>query len=210
MSIESKIESLRVNWRSKGSRWRQRKRWMDNCASRVHSIYLRHPRAKNTIVAEARNLSREVVYRRSTGCTCSIFACDALIDRDHTNGPRVRINNASLSNRSRSHFSSLPPPTRSCLSTTLLPPTTTFISIIAMAPKPASTAGKAPASTASKAPAKTTESKAAKKTSKPAPADGEGKKKRRKGRKETYSSYIYKGQCSNSHSNDFATHRDPI
>ena len=40
--------------------------------------------------------------------------------------------------------------------------------------------------------------------------DGEGKKKRRKGRKETYSSYIYKGQCSNSHSNDFATHRDPI
>ena len=207
MSIESKIESLRVNWRSKGSRWRQRKRWMDNCASRVHSIYLRHPRAKNTIVAEARNLSREVVYRRSTGCTCSIFACDALIDRDHTNGPRVRINNASLSNRSRSHFSSLPPPTRSCLSTTLLSLTTTFI---AMAPKPASTAGKAPASTASKAPAKTTESKAAKKTSKPAPADGEGKKKRRKGRKETYSSYIYKGQCSNSHSNDFATHRDPI
>jgi histone H2B len=62
-----------------------------------------------------------------------------------------------------------------------------------MAPKPASTAGKAPASTAaSKAPAKTTEGKkAAKKTSK-APADGE-KKKRRKTRKETYSSYIYKG-----------------
>ena len=63
-----------------------------------------------------------------------------------------------------------------------------------MAPKPASTAGKAPASTASKAPAKTTE-KAAKKTSKPAAtgADGE-KKKRRKARKETYSSYIYKGE----------------
>ncbi|KAJ3483764.1 hypothetical protein NLI96_g6088 [Meripilus lineatus] len=61
-----------------------------------------------------------------------------------------------------------------------------------MPPKPASTAGKAPASTASKAPAKTTTDKAAKKTSKPAPADGEGKKKRRKGRKETYSSYIYK------------------
>ncbi|EKM57483.1 uncharacterized protein PHACADRAFT_251153 [Phanerochaete carnosa HHB-10118-sp] len=63
-----------------------------------------------------------------------------------------------------------------------------------MAPKPASTAGKAPASTASKAPAKTTEgTKAAKKTSKPAAsgADGE-KKKRRKSRKETYSSYIYK------------------
>ncbi|TFK73515.1 histone-fold-containing protein [Pluteus cervinus] len=64
-----------------------------------------------------------------------------------------------------------------------------------MAPKPASTAGKAPASTAtaSKAPAKSTEgSKAAKKTAKAAaPADGE-KKKRRKVRKETYSSYIYK------------------
>ncbi|KIM91307.1 hypothetical protein PILCRDRAFT_810562 [Piloderma croceum F 1598] len=61
-----------------------------------------------------------------------------------------------------------------------------------MAPKPASTGGKAPAPTAaSKAPAKTTEGKkAAKKTSK-APADGE-KKKRRKTRKETYSSYIYK------------------
>jgi histone H2B len=64
-----------------------------------------------------------------------------------------------------------------------------------MAPKPASTAGKAPASTAAKAPSKTTEKKAAKKTAK-APAatgaDGE-KKKRRKVRKETYSSYIYKG-----------------
>ncbi|KAJ7104496.1 histone-fold-containing protein [Mycena belliarum] len=68
-----------------------------------------------------------------------------------------------------------------------------------MAPKPASTAGKAPASTASKAPAtaskapsKTTEKKAGKKTAKAAaPADGE-KKKRKKTRKETYSSYIYK------------------
>ncbi|KAF9500745.1 histone-fold-containing protein [Pleurotus eryngii] len=63
-----------------------------------------------------------------------------------------------------------------------------------MAPKPASTAGKAPASsaTASKTPAKSEGSKAAKKTSKAAaPADGE-KKKRRKVRKETYSSYIYK------------------
>ncbi|KAH9852334.1 histone-fold-containing protein [Lenzites betulinus] len=65
-----------------------------------------------------------------------------------------------------------------------------------MAPKPASTAGKAPASTASKAPAKTTAeggAKAAKKTAKASSgaADGE-KKKRRKGRKETYSSYIYK------------------
>lgn len=65
-----------------------------------------------------------------------------------------------------------------------------------MAPKPASTAGKAPASaaTASKAPAKSAEaSKSAKKTAKAAPAaDGE-KKKRKKVRKETYSSYIYKG-----------------
>ncbi|KAH8116970.1 histone-fold-containing protein [Phellopilus nigrolimitatus] len=63
-----------------------------------------------------------------------------------------------------------------------------------MAPKPASTAGKAPASTASKAPAKTTVDKtAAKKTAKKTAtgADGE-KKKRRKTRKETYSSYIYK------------------
>ena len=64
-----------------------------------------------------------------------------------------------------------------------------------MAPKPASTAGKAPASTASKAPAKTTESKAAKKTSKPAASGADGdKKKRKKIRKETYSSYIYKGE----------------
>ncbi|KIM58902.1 hypothetical protein SCLCIDRAFT_1218253 [Scleroderma citrinum Foug A] len=63
-----------------------------------------------------------------------------------------------------------------------------------MPPKPASTAGKAPASTASKAPAKSDAgAKAAKKTaakSQPA-AEGE-KKKRRKLRKETYSSYIYK------------------
>jgi len=64
-----------------------------------------------------------------------------------------------------------------------------------MAPKPASTAGKAPASTASKAPAKPTEgAKGAKKTSsKPtAESGGDEKKKRRKVRKETYSSYIYK------------------
>jgi histone H2B len=63
-----------------------------------------------------------------------------------------------------------------------------------MAPKPTSTAGKAPASTttAGKAPAKTEGSKAAKKTSaKSSGADGE-KKKRKKTRKETYSSYIYK------------------
>ena len=72
-------------------------------------------------------------------------------------------------------------------------PTSSF----AMAPKPASTAGKAPASTASKAPAKSSEgAKAAKKTSKPATgADGE-KKKRKKVRKETYSSYIYKGELA--------------
>ncbi|KAF8522244.1 histone-fold-containing protein [Hysterangium stoloniferum] len=65
-----------------------------------------------------------------------------------------------------------------------------------MAPKPASTVGgKAPASaTASKAPATASKAPAAaKKTSKKtAPAaDGE-KKKRKKTRKETYSSYIYK------------------
>ena len=87
-------------------------------------------------------------------------------------------------------FPSLPP------TATSRPPATSPIPThIAMAPKPASTAGKAPASTASKAPAKA--EKAAKKTaSKSAPsggADGE-KKKRKKTRKETYSSYIYKGE----------------
>ncbi|KAF9225894.1 histone-fold-containing protein [Gyrodon lividus] len=65
-----------------------------------------------------------------------------------------------------------------------------------MAPKPASTGGKAPASTAaSKQPAKAAEgAKGAKKTAKTATATagGEDKKKRRKTRKETYSSYIYK------------------
>jgi len=64
-----------------------------------------------------------------------------------------------------------------------------------MAPKPASTAGKAPASTAAKAPAKTEGSKGIKKTgskSKAAPPVEGEKKKRRKARKETYSSYIYK------------------
>jgi histone H2B len=76
-----------------------------------------------------------------------------------------------------------------------------------MAPKPASTAGKAPASTASKAPAKSeeTKTKAAKATkTSSSGADGD-KKKRKKLRKETYSSYIYKGlsstlelQCSRS------------
>ncbi|KAG8758517.1 histone H2B [Serendipita sp. 396] len=63
-----------------------------------------------------------------------------------------------------------------------------------MPPKPASTvASKAPASTAGKAPAKSTEGKkAAKKTAKKAaPVDGD-KKKRKRSRKETYSSYIYK------------------
>ncbi|KAF7300257.1 Histone-fold-containing protein [Mycena kentingensis (nom. inval.)] len=65
-----------------------------------------------------------------------------------------------------------------------------------MAPKPASTAGKAPASTASKAPAaskapyKAGKKTATKKSAAPA-ADGE-KKKRKKTRKESYSSYIYK------------------
>ncbi|KLO13535.1 histone H2B [Schizopora paradoxa] len=62
-----------------------------------------------------------------------------------------------------------------------------------MAPKPDSkVAGKAPASVASKAPASKTADKkvAGKKTSKPA-VDGD-KKKRKRVRKETYSSYIYK------------------
>ncbi|KAL5499005.1 hypothetical protein ACEPAH_1523 [Sanghuangporus vaninii] len=57
-----------------------------------------------------------------------------------------------------------------------------------MAPKPTSTAGKAPASTASKAPAAEKATKTAKKT---APGDSDKKKKRRI-RKETYASYIYK------------------
>lgn len=77
-----------------------------------------------------------------------------------------------------------------------------------MTPKPSSTAGKAPAlsGAASKERAKTTEgskaakktkgSKAAKNTSKIAAMAATGddtKKKCRKTRKETYSSYIYKG-----------------
>jgi len=63
-----------------------------------------------------------------------------------------------------------------------------------MPPKPVSAAQKAPASTAGKAPAKSTEgAKAAKKTAKKAaPASGDDKKKRKRSRKETYSSYIYK------------------
>ncbi|KAJ7869113.1 histone-fold-containing protein [Mycena olivaceomarginata] len=60
-----------------------------------------------------------------------------------------------------------------------------------MAPKPASTAGKAPASTASKAPATASKAPGQKDFQAAAPADGE-KKKRKKTRKETYSSYIYK------------------
>jgi len=63
-----------------------------------------------------------------------------------------------------------------------------------MPAKPSSTAGKAPASTASKAPAKTTaETKAKKATKTSSSTDPDAKKKRRKTRKETYSSYIYKG-----------------
>lgn len=64
-----------------------------------------------------------------------------------------------------------------------------------MAPKPASTASKAPASktttTASKAPKASDSTKGSKKTAAKPAADGE-KKKRRKARKETYSTYIYK------------------
>jgi len=77
---------------------------------------------------------------------------------------------------------------------------TSFVIWHQMAPKPPSAAAKAPA-TASKAPAKPEATKAAKKTSKAAapPVEGE-KKKRRKVRKETYSSYIYKGlyNCYNT------------
>jgi histone H2B len=58
-----------------------------------------------------------------------------------------------------------------------------------MAPKPASTAGKAPSSQAGKAPAKAPE--AAKKTSK-STSKSSDKKKRSKVRKETYSTYIYR------------------
>ncbi|KAK6988402.1 histone H2B [Favolaschia claudopus] len=64
-----------------------------------------------------------------------------------------------------------------------------------MAPKPASTTGNLKSSTAGEAPAKTEGGKAAKKTvtkkSAAPTADGE-KKKRKKARKETYTSYIYK------------------
>lgn len=69
--------------------------------------------------------------------------------------------------------------------------------------EPASTAGKAPASTAgtaSKAPAKTVDKAAKKATKKTAvPVEGEKKKTRKKTRKETYSSYIYKGSWSFSY-----------
>lgn len=64
-----------------------------------------------------------------------------------------------------------------------------------MPPKPASTAGKAPVSTASKAPVKAAEGVKALKKSRDSGAEGgDLKKKRRKVRKETYSSYIYKGK----------------
>ena len=56
----------------------------------------------------------------------------------------------------------------------------------------ASTAGKAPVSTASKVPVKSDASKTASKSKASGGADSE-KKKRKKPRKETYSSYIYKG-----------------
>jgi histone H2B len=63
-----------------------------------------------------------------------------------------------------------------------------------MAPKPASTAGKAP-SVASKAPAKP-QTVAGNKKPPVASTEGGEKKKRKKVRKETYSSYIYKGSFS--------------
>jgi len=55
--------------------------------------------------------------------------------------------------------------------------------------KPASTAGKAPVKSTEKGGKKTS---AGKKTAKPAGTGTEEKKKRKKARKETYSSYIYK------------------
>jgi histone H2B len=61
--------------------------------------------------------------------------------------------------------------------------------------QPNSTASKAPASKAAKAPASSAgQQKAARKTS--SKEDGDLKKKRKKARRETYSSYIYKGVCS--------------
>ncbi|KAG2158183.1 histone-fold-containing protein [Suillus bovinus] len=56
--------------------------------------------------------------------------------------------------------------------------------------KPNSTASKAPASKAAKAPVSSAGQKAARKA--PSKEDGDMKKKRKKARKETYSSYIYK------------------
>ncbi|TFY78306.1 hypothetical protein EWM64_g5707 [Hericium alpestre] len=62
--------------------------------------------------------------------------------------------------------------------------------------KPASTAGKKPASTASKAPTSTPKGKGGKNLMKKTPTkvsqEGGEKKKRRKTRKETYSTYIYR------------------
>lgn len=58
--------------------------------------------------------------------------------------------------------------------------------------QPNSTASKAPASKAAKAPVSSAgQQKAARKA--PSKEDGDMKKKRKKARKETYSSYIYKG-----------------
>lgn len=60
--------------------------------------------------------------------------------------------------------------------------------------QPSSTAGKAPSKTGAKAPVTQSggDKTIPKPVAKPAPEGGE-KKKRRKVRKETYSSYIYKG-----------------
>ncbi|ELU41628.1 Histone domain-containing protein [Rhizoctonia solani AG-1 IA] len=79
--------------------------------------------------------------------------------------------------------------------TTLIPPLK--LSITMAGTKPASTAQKAPASTGGKAPVKASEPSSAKKTAsksaKPTSTAGDSeKKKRKKSRKETYSSYIYK------------------
>ncbi|PWN44676.1 histone-fold-containing protein [Ceraceosorus guamensis] len=61
-----------------------------------------------------------------------------------------------------------------------------------MAPKPASTAGKAPSSQAGKAPAKAPDAAKKSTASKSAAKSADGKKKKSKVRKETYSTYIYR------------------
>lgn len=87
----------------------------------------------------------------------------------------------------------LPHTTTSSTTSRLLLSLSTCLLTFTMAPNPSSAAGKVPTSTASKVAAEDVAGKATKKMKDDvAPADGE--KKRRKARKETYSSYIYKGK----------------